>query len=532
MVLPCWDETDNGVPDFCLENELCPFHPHNPYTNDNCVCHVFGNIGWQYFDHARKRWMGLAMWSTLLAMFVTTYGALSLSSDQRIVRVAYWLRMDTSYAEVYVNGTLVDDDGALLNGTVDTLGDGARAFLGLCAIVTVHDGEITRDKWDHNYMIGSINRKSKESPVQRLQDEVLDECRASMEGIQIGALLGCVTLIFGLVGTINRMRFASDANVQKGLGLITDTWGALALGYTLLNFSSQCYWDLPPSYRDGATKYDLEYAFGPGFYCYVFCAGSGLIRAAAHWLTPTPGNGSGVCKAGLPEYLLVGTRHHADFDEAPKDAEPAPAAVFEEPTPSTPGRLTPRRASKRISMAWGAGDAPLGTETPLTWAEARAICRERRDSIKDLRTAPSRAERSPMRRLASRGAYSPEFAAAVAEARLSGTPRDTLARRHSSPPGSRSPPDRLSTIASVASLYSEEFPPARTESDPLPAPPPPPTPDRARAASDGPPPGPSPDREASDLELAGVAPLSPPPPPSRAASSPVDLGSSRRRLSI
>ena len=79
MVLPCWDETDNGVPDFCLENELCPFHPHNPYTNDNCVCHVFGNIGWQYFDHTRKRWMGLAMWSTLLAMFVTTYGALSLS---------------------------------------------------------------------------------------------------------------------------------------------------------------------------------------------------------------------------------------------------------------------------------------------------------------------------------------------------------------------------------------------------------------------------------------------------------------------
>ncbi|KAH8045885.1 endonuclease [Aureococcus anophagefferens] len=278
--------------------------------------------------------------------------------------------MDTSYAEVYVNGTLVDDDGALLNGTVDTLGDGARAFLGLCAIVTVHDGEITRDKWDHNYMIGSINRKSKESPVQRLQDEVLDECRASMEGIQIGALLGCVTLIFGLVGTINRMRFASDANVQKGLGLITDTWGALALGYTLLNFSSQCYWDLPPSYRDGATKYDLEYAFGPGFYCYVFCAGSGLIRAAAHWLTPTPGNGSGACKAGLPEYLLVGTRHHADFDEAPKDAEPAPAAVLEEPTPSTPGRLTPRRASKRISMAWGAGDAPLGTETPLTQSGA------------------------------------------------------------------------------------------------------------------------------------------------------------------
>ena len=170
-----------------------PFHPHNPYTNDNCVCHVFGNIGWQYFDQKRKTWMGLAMWSTLLAIFVTTYGALSLSSNQELVRVAYWLRMDTSYAEVYSNGTLLEDDEALYDGgssNMTYLADGARSFVGLCAIVTVHDGDLTRDKWDHNYMIGSINRKHKESPVQRLQDEVLDECRASMEGIQVGALLG------------------------------------------------------------------------------------------------------------------------------------------------------------------------------------------------------------------------------------------------------------------------------------------------------------------------------------------------------
>ena len=36
MSLPCCDEDDNGVPDFCLASTHCPFHPHNPYTNDNC----------------------------------------------------------------------------------------------------------------------------------------------------------------------------------------------------------------------------------------------------------------------------------------------------------------------------------------------------------------------------------------------------------------------------------------------------------------------------------------------------------------
>lgn len=161
--------------------------------------------------------------------------------------------MEARYARVEVNGTRVPGH-APPPGNATYLPDGARAFLGLCAVVTVHDGRTTRDKWDHSYWVGAIKRRGQESPVQRLQDDVLDGCRASMEGIQIGAFLGCVTLIFGLVGTVNRMRFSSDANVQKGLGLVTDTWGALALTYTVLNFAKQCYWELPPSHRDGLVR--------------------------------------------------------------------------------------------------------------------------------------------------------------------------------------------------------------------------------------------------------------------------------------
>ena len=37
--LPCWDETDNGVPDCCLENELCFFHPHNPSVFSSLCAH-------------------------------------------------------------------------------------------------------------------------------------------------------------------------------------------------------------------------------------------------------------------------------------------------------------------------------------------------------------------------------------------------------------------------------------------------------------------------------------------------------------
>ena len=38
-------------------------------------------------------------------------------------------------------------------------------------------------------------------------------------------LVTCVTLLFGLIGAMNRMRFSSDAPIQKGLGMVTDTWG-------------------------------------------------------------------------------------------------------------------------------------------------------------------------------------------------------------------------------------------------------------------------------------------------------------------
>ena len=390
-VPPCWDESDNGIPDLCLEHEYCPFHPHNPYTNDNCVCHVFGNLGLTHCDRHRRYFMGFAMLSTLSAMFITAYGALSLSSNPSVVRMAYWVRMEARWDAVSINGSKIRGSAnpAALdlgggNATTDLayFGDGARAFLGLCAIVTVHDGEMTRDNWDHNYMLGVIERKGQESPVQRLQDDVLDGCRASMEGIQIGALLGCVTLVFGLVGTINRMRFSADANVQKGLGLVTDTWGALALSYAVLQFVHECYWVLPREHRDGPVKYDLDYALGPAFFCYVFCALSGIVRAVAHWLTPTPGNGSGTCIVGLPEYLLVGTRYDVSCaSDGDCDAE-APPVARDQPRP---GAATPPKRHLSRPISFNAYRAPAKFETPaayaLSWSEARAICRERRASI-------------------------------------------------------------------------------------------------------------------------------------------------------
>ena len=260
-VAPCWDETDNGIPDVCLERRWCPFNPDNPVTNDNFVCLVFGNIGFPYFDRRRKVYMGVAMWSTLLAMFVTAFGALSLSTDPDIVRTSYWAKLETWNA---------------------TSRETTHYYLGLRSIVTVYDGgDETTDRLEIDYMVGRIPGSRDVDPMR---EALLESCADSAAGNQIGALLSCVTLIFALLGTINRMRFSSDANVQKALGLVTDTWGALTLSYTLFNFHANCFDDLPNRF----LHLDLDYEWGPGWICYLFCALSGCIRAAAHWVTPTP----------------------------------------------------------------------------------------------------------------------------------------------------------------------------------------------------------------------------------------------------
>ena len=134
-----------------------------------------------------------------------------------------------------------------------------------------------------------------------MRQALLKSCADSAQASALGALLSCVTLVFALIGTMNRMRFSSDANVQKALGLITDTWGAFCLCFTLFNFYFDCYADLPSSVED----FRIRKRWGPAWYCYLFCALSGIIRAWAHWVTPTPDHGVGCCTFRLPHAIMA-----------------------------------------------------------------------------------------------------------------------------------------------------------------------------------------------------------------------------------
>ena len=232
--LPCFDETDDGVPPFC-QDPRCPLNHRNKYTNDSKLCHMWGNIGWKYFDRNRKFFMGFATLVTIFTIFVTSLGAFSLSTDSGVIQTTYWAK-----AHVY------DSNSSAL---VEV------AYLGLNTIVQVSCTATDRvSDPDNPYKRSCISKETSTvdlgwimSPISRdscVETAIMNSgtsavgtafcktCRESVIAMQFGAFVSCVSLIFALLGTMNRMRFSSDAPVQKLLGAVTDTFGACILGWT------------------------------------------------------------------------------------------------------------------------------------------------------------------------------------------------------------------------------------------------------------------------------------------------------------
>ncbi len=62
-------------------------------------------MGFPWFDKRRGAIMGFATVTTLMAIFITTYGCFSLANDPDVVRFTFWVR-----ANAYNTTAFVDDE--------------------------------------------------------------------------------------------------------------------------------------------------------------------------------------------------------------------------------------------------------------------------------------------------------------------------------------------------------------------------------------------------------------------------------------
>ncbi|GMI00512.1 hypothetical protein TrVE_jg2433 [Triparma verrucosa] len=281
MVLPCFDEEDDGVPPICLKNKNCPFNRENPYLAQNKYVLMFGNVGLPYFDKKRRLYQGIALIWTFVGFLFTIWGCLAIIPDEGIIRFSYWgwggsyegdlPPTDESYAEIYVGLTAFLAKSCTYNTNV-------AAMNCTTSVIDWADYEDT-EGWSGT-------------------------CAQGTQDFFFTALSSCVPMIFAMIGAMNRMRFKSDAPQQKILGCVTDTFGAISLAAALLTFENACYKSMS---RDqfiepvGLQDFAFSWIRGPGYWIYwVFCFSGGIVRAAIHWLTPLPGMGVGAFTFKLP----------------------------------------------------------------------------------------------------------------------------------------------------------------------------------------------------------------------------------------
>ena len=197
-ILPCWDETDDGVIPICRGEPKWwkVFNQENPYTNDNILMIAFGNVGFHHFDMHRKFYMGAAMWSTLGSIFFTIAGCFALSEEKSVVHNVHW---------------------TWIRGQNMTSGEAFKVEIGLRSLNYYYEPCNPFECQFASFPLDQI----KGWPNTYLEDS-LSNCRGTTDlEFQFGAFVTCVTLIFALIGCINRMRFHSDANIQKALGMVS-----------------------------------------------------------------------------------------------------------------------------------------------------------------------------------------------------------------------------------------------------------------------------------------------------------------------
>uniref|UniRef100_A0A7S2FW55 Uncharacterized protein n=1 Tax=Florenciella parvula TaxID=236787 RepID=A0A7S2FW55_9STRA len=147
------------------------------------------------------------------------------------------------------------------------------------------------------------------------------DCRTTTVGAQQGSFTTCATLVFALIGTQTRMKFVSDANVQKALGMITDLCGFISLAATLYGYYTDCYLAIKRQQTIDDEDYRAEVYLGPGYFCYLVCLFGAFMRALFHWLTPLAPrpdengkmiyHGSG-CAFGIPKNLIDALDENGD----------------------------------------------------------------------------------------------------------------------------------------------------------------------------------------------------------------------------
>ena len=268
LQLSCFKEDDDGVPPPCRPKH-CPLSQNHPWLNGPWVRKYIGSVGLSHCDRFRKLWLGLASWISIIALGMTIYGCTSLSTNDSVVRRTYWAAVD-------------GQSGNFSHGAES----GFSMYVGLTTFIYSDCAFVPgTESYPHRCHQTSVSYSS----ATCSQGPLSGACKAC-SSVATSIWFAAVTNVFGLVLATNgaqiRMRRVADVPVQKILGMVLDLMGAVTLAGSLLDFHTQCFYNLQSALASSSAS--ARVWSGPGFVCYTVCAFAALVRAAVHWATPIP----------------------------------------------------------------------------------------------------------------------------------------------------------------------------------------------------------------------------------------------------
>jgi hypothetical protein len=124
--------------------------------------------------------------------------------------------------------------------------------------------------------------------------------------------------VVGLHGRVTKLR---DIPIQKSIGIVTETFNTFTLLLALLEFKQSCLSKLDAALTQPGVKGSAW--IGPGYYCYLVCVLSGVIRAVIHFIVPLPGKSCDVLNLCVClEKERIPFKYHAEhLEKLPADVK-------------------------------------------------------------------------------------------------------------------------------------------------------------------------------------------------------------------
>jgi hypothetical protein len=208
---------------------------------------MVGQVGLKSFEERRGAFLGSALILQVLALALTTYALVAMSTEGSDVQNTNWAYGKLSTGDLFIGLRMaVIDSNAYESSDIEFAGDQCSDF---------------------EFFTGQT---------------FCNECKAAGSDAIVCLVLSGVSSVFLAVLSMRRYAHGMDSNAVKVFTLIIAVFGGVVGMISFAVFGDTCYRNLPASIQGE----EVDYVFGPGWFSAVVAFLFIVVSAGIHTLIP------------------------------------------------------------------------------------------------------------------------------------------------------------------------------------------------------------------------------------------------------